>query len=313
MAVDPNPAITLMSVVFSLHIVLVNIDVGIAVLIPILKRWGEVKNKDRYISHSKLYMRYFAITYASAGVFATAFTVFILTFFPDFLHFLGIALLIPYGFVVLLIALRLFCLSAYWYGWDRFNPKTHFGIGLVLASTSFLIPFFFRIVFGFLNTPDGMVSTDPVIVDPIALMWNPTFLPIFLKSIFGAFALTFFMLVFVYTLKIVKNIGDAQENKDFQILYLKLGFVPFMMMFLFGIWYLLSIWVEVPYKFDNIMGPMAGVDPEAGYVPSILFMIKILFILVQTIAVIYLIGVIYKIKKLDYNKQSIKALLLVLG
>lgn len=313
MAVDPIPVVGLMGVVFGIHIVLVNIDMGLAVLIPLLKRLGEKWEKPRFVDHARAMMQYLAVIYASAGVFATGFTVFILSFFPDVLWLAGNALVIPYGAATVFVALRLGTISAYWYGWDRFKPNHHFLVGLVLASTSFIVPLFFRVTVAVLNTTNNaIVSFDPILVNIPAALLNPTLWPLYLKSIFGAFAVTFLLLASFYVYRLLKGLGDAEENREFIRFYAKAGGVAYLLNLVFGPLYLVSLWFVARYKFDNMLGPLFGDNSEVPFA-LVLFGLKTLLLGIQLVAIIYLTWEGVWRDELSFEEKGSKLALLTFG
>lgn len=275
---DISVAVGFLAFAFGFHIVLVNIDMGLGILIPLMKRYGETKNDEFLVKTAKRYMRYFAIMYASAGVFGTAFTVFLLTFFPSFLRLAGVVLLWPFGLAVLFLILRLFSISAYWYTWDRLDPEKHFYIGALLILTSLIVPLAFRSVFAFLNTPSGIVSLSPLKFSLIDYFLNPTLLPLYLKSITGALVVTFLTLASIHIYRISKNIGDAEKEKQLVGFYFTWAFYLLLIQVLFGLIYIITLWVYVPYKFNNIFGSYLW-----------LLIIKILVVIFQ----IYIAGLIW--------------------
>ncbi len=308
-----GPSLTLLAIVFGLHIVLINIDLGLAILIPIMKRIGEKNNNPLYVREAKRYMRYFAIVYASAGVFATAFTVFLLTFFPEFLWLGGVVLVYPFGFAVLFVGIRFAAISSYWYTWDKLDPKYHFYIGLVLASTSFFIPYFFRSVFAFFNSPVGVENLSPLQMNWVDYYFaNPSFLPLYLKSLFGAMAVTFFMLTMVYLVRYYKKVGEAEENKSLAKTFLLLGIWMLFFQVFFGAWYLAAVSMTSPYKFSNIAGSWFGIDPQ-GIDLSLVFALKLFLVALQVFVIFYLLTWHLRKGALDYDAKYVKWSLLSLG
>ena len=285
---NPLIPISFMAFVFGLHIVLVNIDIGLAIIIPILKRLGEIRGNQVFVDEARKYMRYFAIIYATAGVFGTAFTVFLLSFFPTFLKIAGIVLLFPFGFAVIFLILRLFSISAYWYTWYRLKPNYHFYLGLVLAATSFLVPFTFRTVFAFLNNPVGVESLSPLQLNWGKMFSNPTLPPLYLKSIVGALAGTLFTLVTIYTYRLYKGLGDVETNKYFIRRYLSIGMWFLLLQFVLGFWYIAALSAFSPYKFSNIFGVWFGSGPIGGDY-SLLFVFKMLLVAFQVFVVLYIL------------------------
>jgi len=62
---EPVPVVFILSLAFGLHIALVNLDIGLATLIPIMKRVGERREDEFLVRRAKNLMRYYAMTYAT--------------------------------------------------------------------------------------------------------------------------------------------------------------------------------------------------------------------------------------------------------
>ncbi len=308
---DPGIPLAIMAFFFGVHIVLVNIDLGLAVFVPLLKWFGEKNNNELYVREAKRYMRYFAIIYASAGVFGTGFTVFLLSFFPDFLWLGGVVLLVPFALAGVFLTLRLAGIAAYWYTWDRLRSDYHFAIGLILAFTSFAVPFAFRTIFSFLNYPAGVENISPLEINIGKMFANPTLYPIYLKSIAGGLAVASFMLVSLYAYRYYNGIDGKEENLSMLKLFLNIGIWLLFLEVIFGFWYLASLGAYAPYKFGNIAGAWFGGMVTADY--SWLFIIKLLFVGFQVFTVFYIFFYVIKHGKLDYDYKYIKYLLLGVG
>lgn len=309
---DPTIPLAFMALVFGFHIVLVNVDIGLAIIIPVLKRLGEIWNKKSFVEEARKYMKYFAIVYATAGVFGTAFTVFLLSFFPSFLKIGGIVLLFPFGFAVIFLILRLFSISAYWYTWDRIRPEYHFYLGLILAATSFLVPFTFRTVFAFLNNPIGVESLSPLKLNWGKMFTNPTLAPLYLKSIVGALAGTLFILVTLYAYRLYRGIGDGDVNKYFIRKYLSIGMWFLLLQFVLGFWYIASLSAYSPYKFSNIFGIWFGSGAIGGDY-SWLFVFKMILVGFQVFVVLYILYQLFGEEKDIFENRNNIYLLMGIG
>ena len=312
-------AISFNAFVFALHILLINIDVGLGLYIPLLKREGEKKNKPELVFEAKRLMNYYAVIYASAGIFATAFTVGLLTFYPDFLYFLGTALLIPISLAIPTVALRLTLISAYWYSWDKIDENKHYIIGLLLAATSFLVPLLFRTVFAFLNTGQGVnVTVDAngeitsISFNFWAYLFNPTFWPLVFKTFIAAFATTSFALVSVYTYRLVKGKGNEEVNKELIKRHLRIGMWLLFIQFIFGFWYLASLSSKVRTKFTNVAGAWFGFTPNWANL-SWLFLFKLILVAFQAYVGLLIINNAIKGKSLDFKQKPFSTLLILLG
>ncbi len=220
--------LTFVLIALILHIVLVNLAIGLSVTIPILKRRGEGEL-------SKSLMRFYASTYGLAGVFGTAFTVFLLAFYPSLIGFVGNIAFVPFAISILLIVLHFLSIVLYWYGWDKFTPETHFYVGMTMAVTAVLIPLGFRAVFGFLNTPLGLELQPKPHLDVLKALTNPTFLALYPKSILASLTLTFTVL--------------SNLRREFA----KLAMVTLALTCVAGIVYAETL-TAIPYKFENAVG-----------------------------------------------------------
>ncbi len=312
-------AITFIALVFGLHIMLVNIDVGLGVYIPLLKREGEKHNKPELVFEAKRLMNYYAATYATAGVFATAFTVGLLAFFPDFLWFLGTALLIPISLAIPVVALRLTLISAYWYSWDKIDENKHYLVGLLLASTSFLVPLLFRTVFAFLNTGQGVnVITDAqgnitsITFNFWEYLFNPTFWPLLFKTLAAAFAVTSFSLASLYTYRLTKNKGDKEVNILLIRRHLSIGIWLLFSEFIFGFWYLATLSSKARLKFTNVVGSWFGYTPNWADL-SWLFLFKLLLVSFQVYVALRLLTYSIKGEEINFAKKPFSALIIWLG
>ena len=283
----------MLALVFPIHIVMVNLGMGLAWIVPYLK-WRADRGERELEKPARSLMRFYGATYAVGGVFATAFTVFLLSFYPHFLRFAGDITMIPFGIAILMIVLHFFSLSAFWYGWDRWSRGTHYFIGALMAASAFLIPFGFRAIFAFLNIPAGL-GYDPVhhkfylnVVD--ALTKNPTFWALYLKSIVAAFTATAIVVMGAMAYKYY--ITDDEEEKRGALRLAKMMAIPaaigLALMFPLGIWYAVSL-ENIPYKFNNIfasLGWSVG-NGKAYFNVSWLFVLKMLFVLFQVFALAY--------------------------
>jgi cytochrome d ubiquinol oxidase subunit I len=270
-----------LALAFGLHIVMVNLGIAFSTVIPLLKREGERKKDELYLRTSRQLMNFYAATYALAGVFGTAFTVFLLSFYPAFIGLAGHLTLVPFGVAVLAIAIHFLAITAYWYGWDRWNRDTHFLIGLVLLISVYIIPLGFRTVSAFLNVPQGLELTPKPHLDFMAALLNPTFLPLYLKSLTAALAAGFFTISSAYTLRYLRGERDALRIVE---KFMPLAAITFAITIVLGIIYAETLAIFVNYKFVNAFGILIGTRAEHDF--SWIFVIKLIMFAVQVMAVL---------------------------
>jgi len=269
-----------LALVFGLHIVMVNLGIAFSTVIPLLKKEGENKNNRLYLRTSKELMNIYAATYALAGVFGTAFTVFLLSFYPAFIGLAGHLTFIPFGIAILAIVIHFFAISAYWYGWDRWNGNIHFLIGLIMLISVYVIPLGFRAISAFLNLPAGLELEPKPYLDIIAALANPTLLPLYLKSMTASLAAGFFTISSAHMLRYLR--GDSESIKIVEK-FMPLAAIFLILTLVFGIAYAEVLNVFVNYKFTNAFGFLAGANAKYDY--SWLLIIKLAMIAVQALAI----------------------------
>ena len=278
---------------FGWHIAMVNLGIGLAWLVPYL-RWKAEKAGDEGLERvARTLMRFYAATYGLAGVFGTAFTVFLLSYYPEFLGVAGQVALVPFAISITMIALHFFAIVSYWYGWDRWGPVARNAIGLALGISALLIPLGFRSVFAFLNIPAGLQvdATGNEIrygLDVYAAIFqNPTTIPLYIKSIVAAFTVTFFAVMGGYAFKYMH--AESEEDRQLAIRVIKMMAKPAavgaVLMIFLGLWYALSL-QAIPYKFNNVFASLGWkvADGRAFYNVSWLFILKMILFAIQFLA-----------------------------
>lgn len=288
MQVAPLPISTLISLTFGLHIILVNLDIALATFIPLMELRA-LRRKDNFLmERAKVLMRYYASTYAIAGVFGTAFTVALLSFYPQFIGLAGHLTWVPFGLAILMIVLRFLTIMLYWYLWDKVSEGLHLSVGTIMALTGYLIPLGFRAVFAFLNVPFGLHLEPKPYLDTVEALLNPTLMPLYLKSIFGALAAGSLTLVTVYSYRYLA-VGEGEKPKYLELVgqYAKYGGISLFLMLIFGFWYSMSL-IATPYKFTNLFGFIYGAKAEQDF--GWLFVLKMVFVAIQFIGVYYVLS-----------------------
>ncbi|MCS7102343.1 MAG: cytochrome ubiquinol oxidase subunit I [Candidatus Korarchaeum sp.] len=274
------PQVYYVALVFGIHIVAVNLGIALSTMIPFLKRRADLSGNARLDDLAKRIFRVYAATYALAGVMGTAFTVFLLSFYPEFIGIAGNITLVPFAIAIMSILVHFLAIVLYYYGWDSFPRNLHLASGILLALTSYTIPLGFRLVFSFLNIPVGLKFDGKPYIDAFEALLNPTFAPLYLKSILGALTFGSLFIVTLATFNLMK--GGSSEEKSLYSISLNVAFVSMFLMLLLGPWYAMSL-ISTPIKFDNIFRSFgwsvsgASGGPDLGW----LFAIKLTLIIVQ--------------------------------
>ncbi len=299
-------AVFWLSYVFMLHIILVNLGIYLGLIVPYLKYRAKKENDEGILRIAKNLMKFYAATYAVAGVFATAFTVFLLSFYPHFLGVAGNIALTPFALAILMIVIHFFAIATYYYGWDRFSEPLHNFLGFLLALSAILIPLGFRSVFAFLNTPVGLYF-DGITprLDVTQALTNPTLWPLYLKSLTaaitaGALATGGFAAIHYHR---VKTESYKKALKVYAEKTTVIGLIGLIIMFFFGLWYTLSLQSNVEYKFNNIFASFGWGTGKAEFNVAWLFILKMIFYVAQLALVVSVYSAIKK-GALDLSKAS---------
>jgi len=276
---------------FGIHIAMVNLGIFLSVFVPYLK-WRADREGDAGLERvAYKLMRFYAATYAVAGVFGTAYTVFLLSFYPDFIGLAGHLTLFPFGISILMIAVHFMAITGFYYGWGRWSKSVHYAFGVALALSSLLIPLGFRAVFAFLNIPVGLrVKTDGTLyLDPSEALSNPTLAPLYIKSISAALTAGALAVIGGLAYSQARG-GDSAASKAIRaaapIAALGLAATS-----LAGLWYALSL-RAVPYKFNNIFAGLGFSVGGAGAAHDLswLFLLKMGLVAFQA----YVVAVSYR-------------------
>ena len=302
-----------LALTFGLHIVMVNLGIFLALFVPYLKMKADKENDKALDAVAYKLMRFYAATYGLAGVFATAFTVFLLSFYPNFLGLAGHLTLIPFGIAILMIVVHFFSITSFYYGWYRWSRSIHYFFGFLLALSSILIPLGFRAVFAFLNIPVGLkLDGGKLSLDVAEALTNPTFWPLYLKSLVAAVTAGAIAVLGGLAWSYAKSSDEAYKKaveKTVPILA-HIGLAGLVLMLFLGLWYALSL-QAVPYKFNNIfasLGWKVG-DGVAHYNVAWLFVLKMIFYAFQ----IYVIVTAYSALKSGTIPAGKTTLLLAAG
>ncbi len=286
--------ITFVALAFGLHIAMVNLGIALATLVPYFKWRAEKLGNNGLLKAARSLMKFYAATYALAGVFGTAFTVFLLSFYPKFIGLAGHLTFVPFGLAILFIALHFLTITTYWYGWNHLSRQTHLAVGILMAISSYIIPLGFRAVFAFLNTPIGL-KLDPSgkpYLDVLEALSNPTLLPLYLKSIVGALTVGFLVMAGAFSYKYFHSSEEERRAAEELVRFSTLGaIITLIAMVLLGTWYGFSLMI-VEYKFNNIFGAFGWtvgdgvIHQNYGW----LFAFKITLVALQFIIVLYIYG-----------------------
>ena len=271
-----EPGVFWLSLSFGVHITLVNLGIGVSIVVPLLREVAQRKGRQDLVDEARRLLRFYAATYALGGVFGTAFTVYLFSYYPGFTALLGKITLYNYALAIMALVAHFLSLTLYYYGWNRFSTRAIRVIGGSLALSALLIVMGFRSVFAQLSQPVGVDLVQGKVLSPLqAVLGNPLLPPLFLKSVSAALAMTLVAVAAWHAFK---------KESELASLYLRPALAMLLIVFLAGSWYAWEL-RRVDYKFANIFGGL-GLAPEPKLDLSWLLLLKIALWSVQVAAVI---------------------------
>ena len=186
---DATVPLLVLGIILLIHLTFVNINIGLGFYSVIL-RWRSISNSE-ISKPAKRTFKFLAASEVVSGVYGTMITVVLAGFWPTLVNIAAIILFIPLIISILGIIIRLTSIAAYWYTWDKINPRTHLLIGVLMAFSGLMIPAGFRYIFAFINNPTGLASLNPVSGNIMEALTNPVYPPLLLHTWFGALSIGF--------------------------------------------------------------------------------------------------------------------------
>jgi len=186
---DLTLPILVLGTILLIHLTFVNINIGLGFYSFIL-RWRSLSNIE-VVKPARKVFKFLAASEVVSGVYGTMITVVLAGFWPTLMNIAAIILFIPLLISIIGIIVRLTFIAAYWYTWDKVQPKIHLVIGLMMALSGLMIPAGFRYIFAFINNPVGLISVNPISGNPLEALTNPVYPPLLLHTWFGALSIGF--------------------------------------------------------------------------------------------------------------------------
>lgn len=215
-AVVVSRLLTAMTLAF--HIIFATVGVGIPLMFAIAEFIGIKKNNPMYIAMAKRWSKGYTITVAVGVVTGTIIGLQLSLLWPTFMQLGGQVIALPLFMETFAFFFEAIFLSIYLYTWDRFKGKwTHFWLTIPVILGGTFSAFFITSVNSFMNTPEGFDFIDGKLmnIDPIAAMFNTSFLVRSFHVISTAFMTAAFILASIAAYRLIKNkfIDDKEYHK----------------------------------------------------------------------------------------------------
>jgi cytochrome d ubiquinol oxidase subunit I len=148
-----------------------------------------------------------AMLFAVGAVSGTVLSFELGLLWPRFMEWAGPVIGMPFSLEGFAFFTEAIFLGIYLYGWDRVSPRAHLASGILVAVSAAASALFVVIANGWMNTPVGLVleNGQPVSVDPIAAMLNPSAAPEAIHMLLAAYAASGFGVAGVHAFLLRRN------------------------------------------------------------------------------------------------------------
>jgi cytochrome bd ubiquinol oxidase subunit I len=163
--------------VAQLHLLFAAFVLAVPLFAFIIEVIGYKTGDLRYDRLAYEFTKLLSVSFSLTATFGAALTFMLIVLYPKFTNYLMSVFsptFLPY---VLLFFAEAFFLYTYYYGWGKFHPLTHLGLGLGLNLVGTAIMFIANAWLTFMMSPHGVSDTGAVLSLKDAI-FNPTWMPI---------------------------------------------------------------------------------------------------------------------------------------
>ncbi len=164
-------------VVAQLHLLFAAFVLAVPIFAFIVEAIGYKTGDLRYDRLAYEFTKLLSVSFSLTATFGAFLTFMLIALYPKFSNYLMSVFsptFLPY---VLLFFFEAFFLYTYYYGWGKFHPLTHLGLGLGLNIVGTAIMFIANAWLTFMMSPRG-VSSQGAVLSVWDAVWNYTWMPI---------------------------------------------------------------------------------------------------------------------------------------
>ena len=163
--------------VAQLHLLFAAFVLAVPLFAFIIEVIGYKTGDERYDHLAYEFTKLLSVSFSLTATFGAALTFMLIVLYPKFTNYLMSVFsptFLPY---VLLFFFEAFFLYTYYYGWGKFHPLLHLGLGLGLNLVGTAIMFIANAWLTFMMSPHG-VSDAGAVLSLRDAIFNPTWMPI---------------------------------------------------------------------------------------------------------------------------------------
>jgi cytochrome bd ubiquinol oxidase subunit I len=182
---------------------------GIAMpLLMVLSEWRWHRNRQEVdLLLAKRWAKGTAVLFAVGAVSGTVLSFELGLLWPKFMGWAGSIIGMPFSLEGFAFFTEAIFLGIYLYGWKRVSPAAHLFAGVMVAVSGAASAVFVVCANAWMNTPTGfrLENGQPVDIDPIAAMLNPSSLPQVVHMLLAAYAATGFMVAGIHAHALLRD------------------------------------------------------------------------------------------------------------
>jgi len=165
-----------MAMVLAFHILFAAVGIGMPLLMVIAEGLWLRTREAVYLTLTKHWAKGTAILFAVGAVSGTVVSFDLGLLWPGFMRYAGAIIGMPFSLEGFAFFTEAIFLGLYLYGWKRLSPRAHWLSGLLVALSGVASGIFVVTANAWMNTPAGfrLVNGQPVDIDPVAAMFNPS-------------------------------------------------------------------------------------------------------------------------------------------
>jgi cytochrome bd ubiquinol oxidase subunit I len=163
--------------VAQLHLLFAAFVLAVPIFAFIVEAIGYKTGDLRYDRLAYEFTKLLSVSFSLTATFGAFLTFMLIALYPKFTNYLMSVFsptFLPY---VLLFFFEAFFLYTYYYGWGKFHPLVHLGLGLALNIVGTAIMFIANAWLTFMMSPNG-ISSQGAVLSVWDAVWNYTWMPI---------------------------------------------------------------------------------------------------------------------------------------
>jgi cytochrome d ubiquinol oxidase subunit I len=210
-----------MAMSLGFHIIFAAIGIALP-LMMVIAEWRWLRSRDAiWLTLAKRWAKGSAILFAVGAVSGTVLSFELGLLWPRFMAWAGAIIGFPFAMEGFAFFTEAIFLGLYLYGWQRLSPWAHLAAGGMVALTGLLSAIFVVTANAWMNTPTGfeIVDGQPINIDPLAAMANPSAVPEVLHMALAAYAATGFTVAGIHAFLLLRDPSNLFHQRALAIAF----------------------------------------------------------------------------------------------